>query len=433
MEFSETLFNRNPSRPLADRVRPGSFSDVVGQDHLLEPNGSIGSMIRAKKIASIILWGPPGSGKTTIARLLADLNDHNFLSISAIYSGVADLKKIFQNARRDRKIGGETILFVDEIHRFNRVQQDGFLPFIEDGTITLIGATTENPSFQLTPPLLSRAQIVVLHRLDDESLEKLLLRAEVESGRKLPIDEDARADLLGMADGDGRYLLNVAESILLIPENKVLDRAGLAEIAQRRAPLYDRGQDNHYNLISALHKSLRSSDADASLYWLARMLVAGEDPIFLLRRLVRFSSEDIGMADPNALLQALAGWDSFIRLGSPEGELAIAQVVLYLASAPKSNSVYRAFSAATAAARNTGSLMPPKKILNAPTNLMKDLGYGEGYQYDHDTPEGFSGQNCFPDGMKRKKFYEPVDLGFEQEIKKRLKQWENLRGASENE
>ena len=433
MEFSETLFNRNPSRPLADRVRPGSFSDVVGQDHLLEPNGSIGSMIRAKEIASIILWGPPGSGKTTIARLLADLNDHNFLSISAIYSGVADLKKIFQNARRDREIGGETILFVDEIHRFNRVQQDGFLPFIEDGTITLIGATTENPSFQLTPPLLSRAQIVVLHRLDDESLEKLLLRAEVESGRKLPIDEDARADLLGMADGDGRYLLNVAESILLIPENKVLDRAGLAEIAQRRAPLYDRGQDNHYNLISALHKSLRSSDADASLYWLARMLVAGEDPIFLLRRLVRFSSEDIGMADPNALLQALAGWDSFIRLGSPEGELAIAQVVLYLASAPKSNSVYRAFSAATAAARNTGSLMPPKKILNAPTNLMKDLGYGEGYQYDHDTPEGFSGQNCFPDGMKRKKFYEPVDLGFEQEIKKRLKQWENLRGASENE
>ena len=433
MEFSETLFNRNPSRPLADRVRPGSFSDVVGQDHLLEPNGSIGSMIRAKEIASIILWGPPGSGKTTIARLLADLNDHNFLSISAIYSGVADLKKIFQNARRDREIGGETILFVDEIHRFNRVQQDGFLPFIEDGTITLIGATTENPSFQLTPPLLSRAQIVVLHRLDDESLEKLLLRAEVESGRKLPIDEDARADLLGMADGDGRYLLNVAESILLIPENKVLDRAGLAEIAQRRAPLYDRGQDNHYNLISALHKSLRSSDADASLYWLARMLVAGEDPIFLLRRLVRFSSEDIGMADPNALLQALAGWDSFLRLGSPEGELAIAQVVLYLASAPKSNSVYRAFSAATAAARNTGSLMPPKKILNAPTNLMKDLGYGEGYQYDHDTPEGFSGQNCFPDGMKRKKFYEPVDLGFEQEIKKRLKQWENLRGASENE
>ena len=433
MESSETLFNRNPSRPLADRVRPGSLNEVVGQDHLLDPNGSIGRMVRAKKITSIILWGPPGSGKTTIARILSDLNDHNFLSISAIYSGVADLKDIFQNARRDREIGRETILFVDEIHRFNRVQQEGFLPFIEDGTITLIGATTENPSFELTPPLLSRAQILVLHRLDNESLEKLLLRAEVESGRKLPIDEDARAALLGMADGDGRYLLNVAETIFLIPKDKVLDRAGLAEIAQRRAPLYDRGQDNHYNLISALHKSLRSSDVDASLYWLARMLVAGEDPIFVLRRLVRFSSEDIGMADPNALLQALAGWDSFIRLGSPEGELAIAQVVVYLASAPKSNSVYLAFSAATAVARNTGSLMPPKKILNAPTDLMKDLGYGVGYQYDHDTPEGFSGQNCFPDGMKREKIYKPVDIGFEQEIKKRLMQWELLRGSNQNE
>lgn len=401
---------------------------MVGQDHLLGPAGPIGRMLASGRVASMILWGPPGCGKTTLARLLADKTDLHFEPLSAVFSGVADLRKLFDAAKGRRGVGRGTLLFVDEIHRFNRAQQDGFLPYVEDGTVTLVGATTENPSFELNGALISRCQVFVLHRLDDRALALLLERAEKAEGRPLPLDEDARAALRAMADGDGRHLLNMAEELFRMPaEREPLDSRALAEAVQRRMPLYDKAQESHYNLISALHKSLRGSDADAGLYWLARMLAGGEDPLYVARRMVRFAVEDIGLADPDALLQALAAWDTYERLGSPEGELALAQCVLYLATAPKSNAAYRALGEAQSSARETGSLMPPKHILNAPTRLMRDLGYGKGYEYDHNTEEGFSGQNYFPDGMARQNFYRPVERGFEREIKKRLDYWAKLR------
>jgi putative ATPase len=366
-----TLFEAHAPHPLADRLRPKTLADVLGQDHLLGPDGPIGRMVAARRLASMILWGPPGSGKTTIARLLAESTDLAFEPLSAVFSGVADLRKVFERASERRAAGEGTLLFVDEIHRFNRAQQDGFLPYVESGTVILVGATTENPSFELNAALLSRCQVFVLHRLSDEALEALLKRAEAVEGRKLPLDTDARAALRAMADGDGRYVLNLAEELFALkPGTKPLDAAGLAATVQRRAPLYDKKQEGHYNLISALHKSLRGSDADAALYWLARMLAGGEDPLYVARRLVRFASEDVGLADPQALVQALAAWDTYERLGSPEGELAIAQAVIYLATAPKSNAAYVALGEAMQAARETGSLMPPMHILNAPTRLM---------------------------------------------------------------
>jgi putative ATPase len=422
-----TLFEAEAPRPLADRLRPAKLSDVVGQDHLLGPGGPIGRMVAARRLASIILWGGPGTGKTTIARLLADVTGLHFEPISAVFSGVADLRKVFDRARERRKDGFGTLLFVDEIHRFNRAQQDAFLPIVEDGTVTLVGATTENPSFELNAALLSRCQVLVLNRLDEAALEKLLVRAEAAEKRKLPLDADARAALKAMADGDGRYLLNLAEELFALPAGPALDTARLVATIQRRAPVYDKAQESHYNLISALHKSLRGSDTDAALYWLARMLAGGEDPNYIARRLTRFAVEDIGLADPQALVQALAAWDAYDRLGSPEGELAIAQCVIYLGTAPKSNAAYRALGGANRAARETGSLMPPKHILNAPTRLMSELGYGKGYVYDHDTEAAFSGQNYFPDEMPRQVFYDPAERGFEREIRKRLDYWRSLR------
>ena len=369
-------------RPLADRLRPQSLEEVVGQDHLLGPDGSLFRMLARGSLASLILWGAPGCGKTTIARLLAARSGLHFVQLSAVFSGVADLKRAFDEATRRRRTGQGTLLFVDEIHRFNRAQQDGFLPVVETGTITLIGATTENPSFALNGALLSRCQVLVLRRLDDAALEQLLSRAEIEIGHSLPLDPEARATLRAMADGDGRYVLNMAEQIFALPDDTPpMDPTALAALLARRAALYDKDREEHYNLISALHKSLRGSDPDAALYWFARMLNGGEDPRYIARRLVRFAAEDVGMADPNALPQSLAGWETYERLGSPEGELAIAQVVVYLATAPKSNAIYAGFSAARASAKSTGSLMPPAHILNAPTRLMKDLGYGSGYQY----------------------------------------------------
>ena len=402
---------------------------MVGQDHLLGSDGAVGRMLAGGRIASMILWGPPGSGKTTIARLLARHTALQFEPLSAVFSGVADLRKIFDAARSRRQAGQGTLLFVDEIHRFNRAQQDSFLPYVEDGTVILVGATTENPSFELNPPLLSRFQVFVLNRLDDTALETLLGRAETVVGRTVPLTAEARAALRAMADGDGRYLLNLAEELLALPEAPPLDTRGLAETVQRRAPLYDKSRDGHYNLISALHKSLRGSDVDAALYWLARMLAGGEDPLYIVRRLVRFASEDVGLAEPDALGQALAAWDAFERLGSPEGELAIAQCVIYLATAPKSNAVYRALGDAMRVARETGSLMPPRHMLNAPTRLMKEIGYGAGYRYDHDTPEAFSGQDGFPEELERRPFYVPVERGFERDIRKRLDYWAGLRAA----
>jgi putative ATPase len=421
------------TRPLADRLRPRTLADVVGQEHLVGTDGTLTRMLERGSLASLILWGPPGCGKTTIARLLAERAGLFFVQLSAVFSGVADLKRAFEEAARRRRTGQGTLLFVDEIHRFNRAQQDGFLPVVENGTITLIGATTENPSFELNGALLSRCQVLVLRRLDDTALDSLLQRAEGDIGRVLPLDAEARASLRAMADGDGRYVLNMAEQILALPaDTPMMDVAGLTALLAKRAALYDKDREEHYNLISALHKSLRGSDPDAALYWFARMLNGGEDPRYIARRLVRFAAEDIGMADPNALVQALAGWETYERLGSPEGELAIAQVVIYLGTAPKSNAIYTAFSAARAAAKTTGSLMPPSHILNAPTRLMQDLGYGAGYQYDHEAEEAFSGQNYFPDGMERVALYRPRDRGFEREISKRLEYWAKLRAEREN-
>ncbi|WP_042702104.1 replication-associated recombination protein A [Azospirillum sp. B506] len=421
------LFESAAPRPLADRLRPRTLDEVVGQDHLLKPDGPLGRMVAARRLASMILWGPPGCGKTTIARLLAHSTDLHFEPLSAVFSGVADLRKVFDAARARRVAGQGTLLFIDEIHRFNRSQQDGFLPFVEDGTVTLVGATTENPSFELNAALLSRAQVFVLNRLDDAALERLLSRAEAEMGRPLPLDADARAAVKAMADGDGRFCLNLCEELFALPGETVLDTNALAATIQRRAPLYDKSQEGHYNLISALHKSLRGSDTDAALYWYSRMLDGGEDPRYIARRLTRFAVEDVGLADPNALTQAIAAWEAYERLGSPEGELALAQLVIYLGTAPKSNAGYTAYKASVRAAKETGSLMPPKHILNAPTKLMKSIGYGKGYEYDHDTAEGFSGQNYFPDGMARRDFYQPVERGFERDLRKRLDYWAKLR------
>lgn len=417
----------DPSRPLADRLRPATLDAVVGQDHLLGPDGVLTRMLARGSLASLILWGPPGVGKTTIARLLADRAGLHFTQISAVFSGVADLKRQFEDAQRRRREGQATLLFVDEIHRFNRAQQDGFLPVVEDATVVLVGATTENPSFALNGALLSRCQVLVLRRLDDAALDHLIARAEA-AAHPLPLTPDARAAMRAMADGDGRYLLNMAEQLAALPpETPPLDPQALAELLARRAALYDKNREEHYNLISALHKSMRGSDCDAALYWFARMLAGGEDPRYIARRMLRFAAEDIGMADPHALPHTLAAWESYERLGTPEGELALAQAVVYLATAPKSNAVYAAYGAARAAAKGTGSLMPPAHILNAPTKLMKQLGYGAGYAYDHAAEDAFSGQNYFPDGMERAAFYAPSGRGFEAEIGKRLAHWAALR------
>ena len=421
------LFAALAPTPLAERLRPKSLGDILGQDHVLGPEGPLGRMLAQHQLSSLILWGPPGCGKTTIARLLAEQTDLHFEPLSAVFSGVADLRRIFEAARQRRKDGKGTLLFVDEIHRFNRAQQDGFLPYVEDGTVTLIGATTENPSFELNGALLSRCQVLVLRRLDEPALSALLARVEQALAKKLPLDEAGKQALFAMADGDGRYLIGLAEQLASLKEKGPVSLERLATLLQKRAPLYDKAQEAHYNLISALHKSLRGSDVDAALYWFARMLGGGEDPKYIARRLVRFAVEDIGMADPQALTQTLAAWETYDRLGSPEGELAIAQAVIYLGTAPKSNAGYVAFGAAKRAAKAHGSLVPPLHILNAPTKLMKEIGYGAGYEYDHNAEDGFSGQNYFPDGMKREEFYAPVERGFEREILKRLEYWKKLR------
>ena len=415
--------------PLADRLRPRTLADVVGQDHLLGPAGTITRMLERGTLASLIFWGPPGVGKTTIARLLAAAAGLHFTQLSAVFSGVADLKRVFEEAKRRRAAGQATLLFVDEIHRFNRAQQDGFLPVVEDGTVVLVGASTENPSFALNGALLSRCQVLVLRRLDDDALERLLARAEAQA-HPLPLTAEARATLRAMADGDGRYLLNMAEQLEAVPADEPpLDPAGLAHLLARRAALYDKDREEHYNLISALHKSLRGSDPDAALYWFARMVTGGEDARYIARRLVRFASEDIGLADPQALVQAMAAWEAYERLGSPEGELVIAQAIVYLGTAPKSNALYVGQKEAMAAARASGSLMPPEHILNAPTKLMKQLGYGAGYDYDHNAEDAFSGQDYFPPGLERRAFFRPNDRGFERELARRLDHWAALRKA----
>lgn len=425
--MAELFDQEGPPAPLAERLRPSAISEVVGQEHLTGPQGAIGRMLAAGKLSSMILWGPPGTGKTTIARLLADAVGLRFEPLSAVFSGVADLKKAFAAAEDHARTGQATLLFVDEIHRFNRAQQDSFLPYVEKGTVTLVGATTENPSFELNAAVLSRAQVLVLHRLDAAALDTLLARAETLMGQKLPLTEDARAALIASADGDGRFLLNQAETLFSIQIDEALDPQALAALLHRRMPVYDKDREGHYNLISALHKSLRGSDPQAALYYLARMLVAGEEPLYVLRRLVRFASEDIGLADPQALVQCLAAKDAYDFLGSPEGELAIVQACLYLATAPKSNAAYAAQKAAWKSARDTGSLMPPANILNAPTNLMKNLGYGKGYAYDHDQDGAFSGDNYWPEEMTPQGFYAPSPRGFEAKIRERLAYWDKLR------
>ncbi len=414
-------------QPLAERLRPAALAEIIGQDHLTGAQGAIGRMVAAGKLSSMILWGPPGTGKTSIARLLADAVGMRYVSISAVFSGVGDLRKAFAEADAMAALGRRTLLFVDEIHRFNRAQQDGFLPYVERGAVTLIGATTENPSFALNAALLSRAQVLILHRLDAGALAALLARAEMATGVPLPLTGPAREALIASADGDGRFLLNQVEMLFDVSLPAPLDPAGLSAFLMRRMAVYDKDRDGHYNLISALHKSLRGSDPQAALYYLARMLVAGEDPLFVLRRLVRFASEDIGLADPQALIQCLAAKDAYDFLGSPEGELAIVQAALYCATAPKSNAAYRAQKAAFGVARDTGSLAPPPHILNAPTRLMKDIGYGEGYAYDHDAPDGFSGADYWPAGVARQTFYTPVERGFEREVRRRMEWWDKRR------
>ena len=431
--MEETLFSTRIKRPLADRMRPQSLDEVVGQDNVIGDDAPLGRMLKSGKITSFILWGPPGCGKTTIARLIAEHTNLYFEQISAVFSGVADLKRVFQYAQERRANQGKgTLLFVDEIHRFNKSQQDGFLPYVEDGTVILVGATTENPSFELNAALLSRCQVFVLNRLNEPEFEILLERAEKEMGKKLPVDAEAREFIKTIADGDGRYILNLAESIWNYAQpNEIFDKDAVMKIIRSRAPVYDKGRDGHYNLISAVHKSLRGSDVDAALYWVARMIEAGEDPKYVLRRLTRFAVEDVSLADPNAVIQAIACWDTYDRLGSPEGDLAVFQLAAYLATAPKSVGVYKAMHAARETARKTGSLMPPKNILNAPTKLMKQLGYHEGYEYDPDCEDGFSGANYFPDGMHRVKLYYPVDRGYEREIKKRIEYFDKLRAEKQ--
>lgn len=417
-------------QPLPERLRPRALEDVVGQDHLTGPNGSLTRMLAGGKLPSLILWGPPGTGKTTIARLLADRVNLHFVQISAVFSGVADLKKAFEQARQRARMGEGTLLFVDEIHRFNRSQQDGFLPYVEDGTVTLVGATTENPSFELNAALLSRTQVLVLNRLDEAALDQLLTRAEEVTEKALPLTPEARAALVNMADGDGRFLLNSAEMLLGLPVDGPMDTAALSEVLARRLPVYDKDREGHYNLLSCFHKSLRGSDVQAAMYWAARMITGGEEPTTIFRRLACAASEDVGMADPQAMVQVVTAWEAFERVGWPEGRLFLAQAIAYVATAPKSNAAYGAFNAALALAKQTGSLPPPKHILNAPTKLMKDLGYHEGYKYDHDFPDAFSGQEFFPEeltGPNRPEFYQPHERGFERDIRKRLDYWDGLR------
>ncbi len=426
--FEAAGLERDAPRPLADRMRPAKLSEIVGQEALTGPDGVLTRMLETRSLGSLVFWGPPGTGKTTMGRLLAEETNLHFQQISAVFSGVADLKKVFDEARSRREMGQGTLLFVDEIHRFNRAQQDSFLPVMEDGTVTLVGATTENPSFELNAALLSRARVLVFKSLGPEALEKIIARAETIEGRKLPLDDDARKSLVRMADGDGRAALTLAEEVWRsVRKGETFDAAKLMEIVQRRAPIYDKSQDGHYNLISALHKSVRGSDVDAALYYLARMLDAGENPLYIARRVVRMAVEDIGLADPQALVIANAAKDAYDFLGTPEGELALAQAVIYVATAPKSNAGYVAYGRAKKAAKEAGSLMPPKHILNAPTKLMEDEGYSAGYEYDHDAPEAFSGQDYFPEQLPRQNFYEPVERGFERELKKRMDYWAKLR------